>query len=409
MTNWFVKIRFPNGYSEELNLSGRSSVTIGQSGKCDICVPDSKLPQEHTLLKRSSEDRHWRLYPLDSNKAELIRDLSLRIGSFSVEIYLREKEAPLQAVQTKKWVKSLKHESKLYGLSFVAHLIILSLVAPSFPKPSTKDAKPKTLKLSKDESRRLFPDLFIREPIRKKKRKYKVPKEELTGKVLAKSGGQTGQQGSRGGGGKKSSGLLALDLSNLSPEEASSKAEDKLSFQVASSQDDELLRGFRMNEESIEDKDRGELLAISGEDGSGFRGLGGDGVALSPSAAPDLPVLPKSSEKKPKFITKITTKDGLEEGQVEVFVRTRLSEIEYCYELALVENEETRGRVETSWIIHETGKTSQVEILYSSILNTKLKDCIVKRISNWKFPKPKGGGIVKVRYPFNLTPKGAEK
>jgi hypothetical protein len=35
--------------------------------------------------------------------------------------------------------------------------------------------------------------------------------------------------------------------------------------------------------------------------------------------------------------------------------------------------------------------------------NASVEDCVVRTVRQWKFPKPQGGGIVTVSYPFNFT------
>jgi hypothetical protein len=36
--------------------------------------------------------------------------------------------------------------------------------------------------------------------------------------------------------------------------------------------------------------------------------------------------------------------------------------------------------------------------------NGKVEDCVCREIRNWVFPKPTGGGIVTISYPFNFSP-----
>src|SRR3954462_13008109 len=39
--------------------------------------------------------------------------------------------------------------------------------------------------------------------------------------------------------------------------------------------------------------------------------------------------------------------------------------------------------------------------------NARVENCTVQAVRRWEFPKPMGGGIVIVSYPFVLTPSGA--
>ena len=42
----------------------------------------------------------------------------------------------------------------------------------------------------------------------------------------------------------------------------------------------------------------------------------------------------------------------------------------------------------------------------STMSNAKVENCTVQAVRRWEFPKPLGGGIVIVSYPFVLTPAG---
>jgi hypothetical protein len=44
----------------------------------------------------------------------------------------------------------------------------------------------------------------------------------------------------------------------------------------------------------------------------------------------------------------------------------------------------------------------------STLKNAKVETCIAQAVRRWLFPKPKGGGIVIVSYPFVLRSAGTE-
>jgi hypothetical protein len=41
----------------------------------------------------------------------------------------------------------------------------------------------------------------------------------------------------------------------------------------------------------------------------------------------------------------------------------------------------------------------------STLKSPSVEDCVVRRMQSWVFPKPKGGGMVIVNYPFVFTSK----
>jgi hypothetical protein len=44
----------------------------------------------------------------------------------------------------------------------------------------------------------------------------------------------------------------------------------------------------------------------------------------------------------------------------------------------------------------------QANVSQTSLHNATVERCITQKIRTWKFPEPKGGGIVIVNYPFIL-------
>ncbi|HEX7501397.1 MAG TPA: AgmX/PglI C-terminal domain-containing protein [Polyangia bacterium] len=43
----------------------------------------------------------------------------------------------------------------------------------------------------------------------------------------------------------------------------------------------------------------------------------------------------------------------------------------------------------------------------STVENVRVEGCVVQAVRRWEFPRPVGGGIVIVSYPFNFTAGGA--
>jgi hypothetical protein len=40
--------------------------------------------------------------------------------------------------------------------------------------------------------------------------------------------------------------------------------------------------------------------------------------------------------------------------------------------------------------------------------NAELESCVAGRVRTWQFPKPKGGGVVIVTYPFIFAQSGGQ-
>ena len=71
-----------------------------------------------------------------------------------------------------------------------------------------------------------------------------------------------------------------------------------------------------------------------------------------------------------------------------------------CYNDQLKKDPVLGGRVVVNFIISKTGTVSSAQINRSTINNEELHNCITEATKRFQFPKPKGGGIVIVNYPF---------
>ncbi len=88
-------------------------------------------------------------------------------------------------------------------------------------------------------------------------------------------------------------------------------------------------------------------------------------------------------------------------------IREHASEVRYCYEQELVVNPKLEGKVAVQWQIGPEGHASGC-VIHSdtTLLNDTVQKCIMSRIVTWQFPKPKGGGIAIVKYPWILRTSG---
>ncbi|RAL22928.1 hypothetical protein DL240_08530 [Lujinxingia litoralis] len=88
---------------------------------------------------------------------------------------------------------------------------------------------------------------------------------------------------------------------------------------------------------------------------------------------------------------------------IQRVVRQHRREMQHCYEHELRHQPDLAGSVTVRWTIAPSGAATQVSIVETSLNNSELEQCMVQNIRRWVFPKPKGGGIVKVIYPFNFS------
>jgi hypothetical protein len=90
-------------------------------------------------------------------------------------------------------------------------------------------------------------------------------------------------------------------------------------------------------------------------------------------------------------------------------IQEHAAQIRYCYEQQLVINPKLQGKVSIKWIINAEGQASsaQVEGSATTLDDPKVHACMMSKITSWQFPKPKGGGIAVITYPWILRSSGA--
>ncbi len=82
------------------------------------------------------------------------------------------------------------------------------------------------------------------------------------------------------------------------------------------------------------------------------------------------------------------------------------NQVRFCYESELVRHPGMNGKVTVKFVIGASGGVLRANVDNSTLGNATVESCIVSRIYQWQFPKPKGGGIVVVNYPFLLKESG---
>jgi pSer/pThr/pTyr-binding forkhead associated (FHA) protein len=83
-------------------------------------------------------------------------------------------------------------------------------------------------------------------------------------------------------------------------------------------------------------------------------------------------------------------------------IRSHRDQIKYCYNKELTRHPNLTGKVSIKFTISPKGYVSQATVSQTTLNNASVERCIASKIKTWKFPEPKGGGIVIVNYPFIL-------
>ncbi len=93
---------------------------------------------------------------------------------------------------------------------------------------------------------------------------------------------------------------------------------------------------------------------------------------------------------------------GLSRAEIERVVRRNMGDINYCYERRLNARPNLSGIFEAEFSIGANGSVQRSGSSRNTLGDNRLDSCINDSIRTWKFPKPIGGTVVKVNYPFIL-------
>lgn len=88
---------------------------------------------------------------------------------------------------------------------------------------------------------------------------------------------------------------------------------------------------------------------------------------------------------------------------IQRVIREHRREIRACYEAELQRNPNLRGRVAIEFVIAPDGSVASATVAESSMNSREVEACVTTRMRRWRFPEPRGGGIVRVTYPFDFT------
>jgi len=95
---------------------------------------------------------------------------------------------------------------------------------------------------------------------------------------------------------------------------------------------------------------------------------------------------------------------ALDKDIIRRIVRAHINEVRFCYNQGLAKNPGLFGRVAVRFTIDGKGSVASAAVSEDTLADAKVSGCVVKAVRRWKFPRPHGGGVVQVTYPFVLEP-----
>jgi TonB family protein len=97
---------------------------------------------------------------------------------------------------------------------------------------------------------------------------------------------------------------------------------------------------------------------------------------------------------------------SLDKELIRQVIQRNRGQIRFCYESQLTKYPKLNGKVAVKFVINAEGKVVSSEVAQSTAGNAELESCVAGRVRTWQFPKPKGGGVVIVTYPFIFKQSG---
>jgi len=95
------------------------------------------------------------------------------------------------------------------------------------------------------------------------------------------------------------------------------------------------------------------------------------------------------------------SRGDLDKNIIRRYIRRSLPKIRFCYEKELAGDPKLRGTVSVKFRIEGTGMVHAAE---AEGISAAVATCVAAAIRAIQFPKPKGGGVVEVKYPFTFRP-----
>ena len=129
---------------------------------------------------------------------------------------------------------------------------------------------------------------------------------------------------------------------------------------------------------------------------AGGEGKYGTGIGMGKKSSADISITNSDPE----------VTGSMDPELIRRVVRSHHDQLKYCYDNALTKNPKLTGKVSVRWIITEGGTVASSNVVSTTTNTPDLDRCIAGRVLTWIFPKPKGGGVAVVTYPFVFKQAG---
>ena len=94
---------------------------------------------------------------------------------------------------------------------------------------------------------------------------------------------------------------------------------------------------------------------------------------------------------------------SLDKEIIRRIVRQHMNEVKFCYDQELARKPTLAGRISVQFAISPVGQVITSVMQSTSMEDARVENCVVNAVRRWEFPRPVGGGIAIVIYPFSFT------
>lgn len=427
---WRLTAKRPQGFEEVFDLRNKRQIFVGDDESNDICLASLKVPFHFPVVTRGfksievklteetipsiqgdfQKQKEWKTRLYKGSVFSIQGPTRWTIGEVEFELKQMQTVA-LDALRTEINPLERKHAFQSFGYTFAfyaAIFLIFSIyaaISSLFPKKFEELA---VQKITVAEVEKVFkkPAPVAEEiptPVEEKTVKVDVPQKPVEKPVpmqqMAKAPKTQKSAAGKTGGAKprnvKSMGLLAIQSTPGNSRVAMALAAPQVIDRMTDAKlDTSLGLGKAVSGIGIGDGDESRVAKLGSISGKSYQG--GLGDKLATARTPSIALARKEVE----------VRGALDPAVIRQIIEERLPEIRYCYENALLKNTDLAGKISAAWTIQPNGTVANIISSSEEIRQGILHPCIREQINHWKFPIPKGGGVVHVKYPFLFNPVG---
>lgn len=91
-------------------------------------------------------------------------------------------------------------------------------------------------------------------------------------------------------------------------------------------------------------------------------------------------------------------------------ISTNYPDLKACYNQGLKKDSDMKGKVVITWDLDAEGNVFAADVENSQLKNKGVEECLVKKFSNWQFPKHAKiqGSNSRMTYTFHFVPESAQ-